>query len=147
MRISLRILILLLVVICLSTPARAIILNPTDSQNLTITPQQIKNLPSAAVPLTGTESVPILQNNGVFRTTISQIWAFFSATIWPVANGGTGLSTLGAPSTCLQVNGGGTALTYGACGTGGGSSVPANAIIQEDGQPILTEGGQYIVGE
>ena len=37
-----------------------------------------------------------------------------------VVNGGTGLATLGAGATCLQVNGGGTALVYGPCGGAGG---------------------------
>lgn len=42
-----------------------------------------------------------------------------------VAQGGTGLSSLGTPNTCLGVNGGGTALTYLACTITGGATTAA----------------------
>lgn len=50
--------------------------------------------------------------------------------VLPVVNGGTGLSSLGSALQCLQVNGGGTALTYGSCGGGGSGTVGSGAIHQ-----------------
>lgn len=65
-----------------------------------------------------------------------------------VVNGGTGMTGMGSPGQCLQVNAGGTALIYAACGTSGGAGTvtsvglagTANEISVSGTSPITTSG-------
>lgn len=84
--------------------------------------QRVSDLQSAQLPLSGNELMSLSQNGVTKRVPTSAL--MLGSLVLGVANGGTGLSALGGPLQCLQVNSSGTALQYGSCGSGGGGGTP-----------------------
>lgn len=57
------------------------------------------------------------------------VWSDIGGGFLPVADGGTGIGTLGAANQCLQVNSGGTAYTFGNCNGPAGNSSSLSTLF------------------
>lgn len=103
--------------------------------------QRVSDLPQATLPLSGNELLSLDQNNVSKKIPSSAL--ILGGTVLGIANGGTGLSSVGPAGTCLVSTG--TALIYSPCGNT--PPTPGSFIVTQTQVIIQTQSGVGIVTE